>query len=217
MSIIKDILKEFKYSLFEIKNNISYAVEDAYYGYFRKDEYSKLELSFHLCRIKNSLLHPFIHIKNGIKNMWNWRTIIWKDRDFDQYYLYEILHKKLKNMEDFFYSKDTHIMDAEKYANQIKECRILVDRIINDAFHDEAFKEYYEKYPNKDFSFSPCESEKERVKQGLPARLYEMLNVKNEERDKMFRDANDLADRAAEEAKKKLFDNLAKNIDYWWD
>lgn len=217
MSIIKDILKEFKYSLFEIKNNIGYIIDSIYYGYFRKDDYSKKEIKFYLYRVGNSFIYPFTHIKNGIKSIWDWRTIIWKDRDFDYFYFYEILCKKLKNMEDFFYSKHTNIVDAEKYAEQIKECRILVERIINDAFHDEAFKEYYEKYPDKDFSFSPCESEKERVEKGLPVRLYEMKKEKNEEKDKMFKDACERADTAAKEAKKKLFDNLAKNIDYWWD
>lgn len=217
MSTTKTILNEIKESLFQFKNNIGYAIESAYYGYIRKDDYSKKELKFHLHRAFNSLTYPFIHVKNSVKNLWDWRDIIWEDRDFDYEYLYKILYKKLKNMENYFYSNDTHILDAEKYAEQIKECRILIERILNDAFHDEEFKEYYEKYPATEFSFTPCESEKERIAKGLPARLFKMNQEENEEKDKMFKEAYERAYKARLEAIEKLFDKLSKNIEYWWD
>lgn len=217
MSITKTILNEIKESLFQFKNNIGYAIESAYYGYIRKDDYSKKELKFHLHRAFNSLTYPFIHVKNSVKNLWDWRDIIWEDRDFDYEYLYKILHRKLINMEYFFYSKDTCSVDSKKYGEQIQDCRILLDRIMTDYFHDKEFKEYYEKYPATEFSFTPCESEKERIAKGLPARLFKMNQEENEEKDKMFKEACTRADKAHTEAIKKLFENLAENIEYWWD
>lgn len=76
-------------------------------------------------------------IKDGIKNLIKWFPLIWKDRNFDQGYLYDILYFKLGEMQKFFESDNTYSMDAKEYAKQIKECRELLYRIINETIEDE--------------------------------------------------------------------------------
>lgn len=76
-------------------------------------------------------------IKTGINNLIKWFPLIWKDRNFDQGYLYDILYFKLGEMQKFFESDYTYSMDAKEYAKQIKECKELLYRIINESIEDE--------------------------------------------------------------------------------
>lgn len=76
-------------------------------------------------------------IKTGVKNLIKWFPLIWKDRNFDQGYLYDILYFKLGEMQKFFESDYTYSMDAKEYAKQIKECKELLYRIINESIEDE--------------------------------------------------------------------------------
>ena len=76
-------------------------------------------------------------MKTGIKNLIKWFPLIWKDRNFDQGYLYDLIYFKLGEMQKFFESDYTYSMDAKEYAKQIKECKELLKRIINETIEDE--------------------------------------------------------------------------------
>ena len=86
------------------------------------------------------MFYKFNSFKHGIKNLIKWLKIIWNDRDFDYGYLYEIMYLKLENMQKFFESDNTCSMGAEVYAKQIRECKELLKRIMN----EEVFEEYRE-------------------------------------------------------------------------
>jgi len=44
----------------------------------------------------------------GIKNLWKWFPVIWKDRNFDHSYIYYIIEFKLKNQSKYIKAKDRH-------------------------------------------------------------------------------------------------------------
>lgn len=77
-------------------------------------------------RFFSGLFHDFVY---GIRNIFTWMPIIWKDRQWDQAYLYAILGKKLKRMEDFFLSGNTTTANAKKHGKDIKVARILCNRL----------------------------------------------------------------------------------------
>jgi len=76
-------------------------------------------------------------IIDGISNLIKWFPLIWKDRDFDHGYLYDILYFKLGEMQKFFESGNTYAVEAGKCAEQIKECKGLLKRIMNESVMDE--------------------------------------------------------------------------------
>jgi len=84
-------------------------------------------------------------IQRGIKNFIKWRKIIWEDRDFDFGYLYDAIYFKLENMQKFFDSDNTCSVDAKEYAKQIKECKDLLKRIIDETV-------WTENWDNKGFT-----------------------------------------------------------------
>ncbi|ODA08268.1 hypothetical protein [Paenibacillus polymyxa] len=74
-------------------------------------------------------------IRDGVSNLIKWFPIIWNDRDFDQAYLYKIIHRKLENMEEFFESKHTFSVEAPQVAKEIQEAREKLGRVITDEHH----------------------------------------------------------------------------------
>ena len=74
-------------------------------------------------------------IKQGTKNLVVWFPIIWQDRWWDHSFLYSILRFKLLLMEEGF-RKRGHTVNHLKDAHNIKICKLLLDRLINDAYID---------------------------------------------------------------------------------
>jgi len=78
-----------------------------------------------------------ISIKTGLLNFWRWRKVIYKDRDFDHWYIYEILKTKLE-----FQAKHLHkhgiTESAGVYAKQIFECIDLLKKVQTEYYIDEA-------------------------------------------------------------------------------
>ena len=85
------------------------------------------------------------NIRIGIKNLYRWFPIIWNDRDWDHNFFFEIMRFKLKNMENFFRYYGCHLV-AEKDADKMKVCIILLDRLIEDRYFDNAFKPHDKKW-----------------------------------------------------------------------
>jgi len=79
----------------------------------------------------------FYSIIQGIKNLIQWFPLIYNDRDFDYGYLYNIIYFKLNNMQKFFESGNTFVVGAEEHAKEIKECKELLKRIMDEAVWDE--------------------------------------------------------------------------------
>lgn len=83
------------------------------------------------------------NIRYGIKNIIKWFPVIWNDRDWDYRYIYEILHKKLELKEQFFRSDKTHVADWEQTADEIKEVKDALKRLIDDDYvsYEEVMKD----------------------------------------------------------------------------
>ncbi len=78
---------------------------------------------------------------NGIKNLIYWFSIIWRDKDYDQNFLFKILRHKLIKQEKYFRKNDIS-KHKDLYANDMKECILLIDRIIKNDYCSKEFSEY---------------------------------------------------------------------------
>lgn len=220
--MIKWIYNEFKESLYNFKCDFKNATESFYYAYLKHDDYSKSEFRLYLYRLWHDFIRPFHSIKIGFKNIFKWWMVIWQDRDFDFSYMEELIKFKLESMESFFRSDDTHILEAENIADEIREAIDILDNLIKGKYEDDAYKEYYDKYPiDNDFlkdTFEPCEEEKERVDAGLPARSFVWKGTKQtEEQDILFKKCSVMAEEKQLELRNKLYDILNKKSQCWWD
>lgn len=83
------------------------------------------------------MFNPFQAIRKlywNIRNIIYWLSIIWRNEQFDSGYLYEMLYHKFKLMEEFFDSKYAWTMDAPRHAHQLRICKNLCKRIMDDDY-----------------------------------------------------------------------------------
>ena len=98
-----------------------------------------------------------------------WFPVIWQDRDWDQWFLYKMLHFKLKRMERL-QRKYGHCVQNEKYADQIKLAASLLQRLMKDEYLENALKPHEEKWGDSEFVWTPKSDDEE----------YSLLNIKVE-------------------------------------
>ena len=103
----------------------------------------------------------YIHreFSHGVKNLWKWFPTIWKDRDWDHDFIYNLLAKKLEFQADFIGKSGIHI-DAKRDAERIR----LVVKLIK--LQQESFyaMEYMDYQVTKEY-FIPCDEEHYEWKQ----------------------------------------------------
>jgi len=85
------------------------------------------------------------NIIRGIKNLITWFPVIWRDRNWDHVFIYNILHFKLKNMEKFF-GEDAHYVGCEEDAAIMKKVVDALDRLIEDDYMADMYDKLYEKW-----------------------------------------------------------------------
>ena len=154
-----------------------------------------------------------------IYNLYRWFPIIWKDQDWDDHYIFEILKFKLKNQAKYIGGHNRH-MSAKRDAEKMMMCVKLIEKM-QDEF-----------YGTEYLSF--CDLEFKSIASKTHPDLYEMVIVEKSERyndyfkkysriAKQFtiNDKGKIAFQIArineERARKLLFKILEQNIKRWWD
>lgn len=80
----------------------------------------------------------------GLKNLFFWMPIIWKDRNWDYIFLLEIIKFKLGSMQ-----KDWHCSYNENWEKEYETMGrmiYLLDEIIKDDFCEKEMEEHYKQY-----------------------------------------------------------------------
>lgn len=91
--------------------------------------------------------------KIGVKNLWKWFPIIWKDRNWDHSCIFHILKFKLKNQSE--YIKKTNIfVDSKRESEKIDLCIKLIEKI-----NEEYYTCEYQDYLNENIWFEKCKKE----------------------------------------------------------
>lgn len=78
----------------------------------------------------------------GIKNIWLWFPVIWKDRDWDDHYIFEVLKFKLNKQANYIGDRNIHV-NAKRDAEIMR----LVTRLIKlnqDEFYGMEYMDYHE-------------------------------------------------------------------------
>lgn len=87
----------------------------------------------------------------GIKNLIKWFPVIWKDRNWDDHYIFEVLKFKLQNQSKYIGRYDRHV-SAKRDAEIMMTCVRLIDRIQSEYYQAE-----YSDYHKSEFHFDDCE------------------------------------------------------------
>jgi len=156
----------------------------------------------------------FRNIKYGIENLILWFPIIWRDRNWDHVYIYDIFRHKLDLMEKNIRKYGNHV-DAEKDSDKIKICVNLLDRLLKDKYHNNAYKDYYKKWGETQIEWG------DENKSGSSLVKITHPNVKTDkdkkEERKHYKRCMDHEQYLKEQDLDLLFKTMRKHIQKWWD
>ena len=154
-----------------------------------------------------------------IYNLYRWAPIIWRDQDWDDHYIFEILKFKLKNQAKYIGTKNRH-MSAKRDAEIMMLCVRLIEKV-----QDEWYGREYFNYHKSEFKFVDSESypgsyemEIEHISDNYEDYFKKYPRIyKQVKEDDKHRTAFNIAKTNGERAHKLLFKILEQNIQRWWD
>jgi hypothetical protein len=171
----------------------------------------------------------FRNIKYGIKNLTKWFSVIWNDRDWDHHFLFEILKFKLEQMEDLqeilkfkleqmedLQRKHGIKLYRDKYADQMRVCINLLNRIIEDEYYENTFKHHDKKWGEADLVFKPLPDDEELGLMEIEREKVTTDKEKAQER-KEWKRLHEHSEKLREQDLDMLFLNMRKYIQGWWD
>ena len=84
---------------------------------------------------------PYQHkyIKYGVENLYKWFWVIWKDRDWDQHFIFEVLRFKLEKQASHFVKYNSH-ESSERDAELMMTCVRLIEKIQSESYYEEYYK-----------------------------------------------------------------------------
>lgn len=163
------------------------------------------------------LFKNIIYYFRKCKNIIRWIPTLWKDEDWDDAYIVDILIKKLEHQRDFFLSDRALSMESEKTAAEIQYVIDMLNKTKDpwEFYELPAVESMDEKWGEGVIRFEPIEGEDAMTMH------VDYPNVKTSEDEKQHsKEHMDNMAKALEQYKKDkqatyLF--IANNIDKWWD
>jgi len=172
------------------------------------------------------------HFVKGVKNLWRWFPVIWKDRDWDQYYIYTILAKKLEFQAKYIGDTDLHTKakrDAERMRLVVRLIRLHQEDFYDCEYMDyETTKHWFEPVEDKpDYSEWKSETLSDRYDEYFAKYPRQYKKVMSGELNRFKRKSVNLEDKhyiameIAYENRNRchalLFKLMSENIDRWWN
>ena len=170
----------------------------------------------------NTFTYPFRDFYRRVRNVLRWLPTIWKDRDWDNSYITEILIRKLEFTRDFYLSDKPYSSEAKRTADEIQEAisRLHQTKDAWEFYESPAMEQLEEKWGLTAFSFEPYEHDEngEVLTYEMKSKT-EKVNTEEEEEQysKEFRKTIKEAREQYMKDKKDAYKFIAKNIDKWWD
>lgn len=180
-------------------------------------------------RISGYIRIKILHFAEGVKNCIRWFPVIWRDRQYDETFLFSILRRKLEMMEKFFLSGDAVCMDAPRMAKEIRIARILASRLEKEKY----FQDYVDSrkcaLSVQGFSAGMFEEAEERIfrKLGLgfedsvPGVTYVPGVTEDEDAEsvvrKIWAEGIDYETACSREDMEFLGKHLSRKVFSWWD
>jgi hypothetical protein len=178
----------------------------------------------------------YLHLefKRGVKNLIYWFPIIWKDRNWDSHYIFEIMKHKLSGQADYIGRRDLHTR-AQQDARRMRLCVKLMG-LVQDEFYSTEYSDYHKtKHWFADIDEKPGYSSWEsrlleenfddffkkypliykRVLNGEG--IFSLEDHDNVSTDKKQRIAMNIGHINHDRARKLLFKIMEENVERWWD
>jgi len=160
----------------------------------------------------------------GVKNIFRWAPTLYKDKDWDSWYIYNILQKKIEYQRQEIINANRHT-DIDRDNRDMTIALNLLERVKDDYYGME-----HVDYSKTEFDFIPVEgnSNLKEMKMTVlsenydeflkkyPSSVRKVLKEKGNDLDKDVL-CHYVAIHNQEKARKLLFKLLEQKIERWWD
>ena len=150
---------------------------------------------------------------DGLNNLFVWAPTIYRDRNSDYYFIYEILQKKLENCAEHTKHFDRHTSSKVDYQKMML-CVRLIEKVKNEDYINEVldlYGSYYEEGDLKAFD-SYLENHKSTAHRVILDKEHQIWSCENSKGI-----AFNVAQYNHDRARRLLFTLLDRRISYWWD
>lgn len=164
----------------------------------------------------------------GIKNIIKWFRIVWRDRDYDDSFILEVLKFKIKNTADYT-ERRKWFVGWEIEVSRMRTCVELINRIQNDYYgveyldYQESNHNFVESDIRDDDGDMMYEMKSELISENFDQYFKKYgstyRKVIKEYGDSLNKDSLALrvSNKNHQKAKKLLFNILEKHIESWWE
>ena len=147
------------------------------------------------------------------KKVQEYALFLAEDYDFDYTSLLRVMIYKISRIRALIL-KNNIIADAEKIAAQMKEAIDILQKVIDDNYHEEVFKDFYTEHGHPDM----VPVEEERTEKSVPVKfIYKNGKEATQEMRKEQRKLYKLSYKMQYEDLKKAMAVVTKNIFSWWE
>lgn len=167
--------------------------------------YDKDELQEMVEALNNNLARFFYNVKNGLRNLWKWRSVVWNDRPWDYVYIFKALRFKLDETQRCI---DGTFVGADEEAAKIRSLIDAIDRILEDDYVKEEYDEMDRKYGKLEMIFNDDNT-----------LTMSRTNLKEDDKETERKETLALAELEAERRQQDInfvFDTMKKDIQRWW-
>lgn len=150
------------------------------------------------------------------RNVIRWIPTIWKDEDWDQTYIYDMLLLKLERQRDFFLSDRAYAANAKETANQIQTAIDLLHMTRDswEFYECPVLEELDAKWGKGVLRTEPYGDNSYQLHIDIDGVKTEADKAQyNEE----FKKGMEQARKEYQKDKRTAFKYIADHIDYWWD
>ena len=172
--------------------------------------------------------HAWVDFKTGVNNIIYWLPVIWKDRNWDSHYIFDILSHKLKAQANYI-SNRNFFVSSKRDAEVMMTCVRLIDKVQNEWYQTEYMdyhktKHWFEDIPDRP-GYSSWESRQLEENFDEYFAKYPLIHKKlmSGKIGSGFRlrskqhVAMSIATINHNRARKLLFRIMEQNIEKWWD
>ena len=165
----------------------------------------------------------FLEFIRGVQNLVHWFPVIWKDRHWDDHYIFEVLKHKIKLQRKYIVNSNRHTrvnIDNRDMTMVLN----LIERIQDDYYALECYE-----YENSKFRFEPAGDEGYVMEKDLISENYDayLKKYRTSVRAVMKKDMETTIDKHKlcfwvaqhnqQKAHNLLFRILNERLTWWWD
>lgn len=162
-----------------------------------------------ICNLRH--LYPFkklhsiyYNVKYGIKNLYHYLPVIWRNREWDEYYIYALLAKKFERME-YLHSNHGHLVRSLRKAKQLMIAKNLAKRLVEQNYLDNAL--INDSDNEVDFTFEKIED----------SEFVRMIDNRTQKQKDAFNRARKRAQAMEKQDREMLVKLMGKYLMEWWD